>query len=158
MTTLPAQIRLDGHSVGSIEVSGHQLAPFTQGITLHAEVGEQPELALLLVPAAVEIDVDAKVYVPDALASTLRLLGWTPPNPAGVGHEPAQGWAMDHHLQLLVQTEHRADPDPSRGTERRHTGLAMAACSCGYTSGLLPREELPDDEALRALHPRPSRA
>lgn len=55
-----------------------------------------------------------------------------------------QAWALDHWLTVLAQTESRPGPltdEDERWMERRHTGKAMAVCTCGRSSGLIDRAD-----------------
>lgn len=66
-------------------------------------------------------------------------------------------WALDHRLHVLNQSEVRPAPPNDKGerwVERRLTGKAIAACSCGYTTGLIDRSQLPPMKDLAAQHPR----
>lgn len=56
-------------------------------------------------------------------------------------------WTLNHDPHIWRQHEARPGPpdkDGVRSTERRFTGLGTATCSCGYTTGLVPKEQLPD--------------
>lgn len=60
-------------------------------------------------------------------------------------------WATEHRLTLLKQIAGRpsaADSEGQRWMEHRHTGLVLAACNCGYTTGWIPTEELPSEAWL----------
>ncbi|MEE4546474.1 hypothetical protein V2S66_31480 [Streptomyces sp. V4-01] len=64
-------------------------------------------------------------------------------------------WKPDHNPHILLQLEARPGPPNARGirsTERRLTGYGTACCSCGYTTGLLPRDQLPDLLTLVGEH------
>ncbi|MDX3047567.1 hypothetical protein PV378_13795 [Streptomyces scabiei] len=69
----------------------------------------------------------------------------------------AEPWTMSHQLHVFNQVESRPGPPDDEGTrwmERRTTGKATAVCSCGYSSGLVDRGDLPPVDALAAEHPR----
>lgn len=64
-------------------------------------------------------------------------------------------WTAEHRLTLLAQTESSAGTIDHRGQrwlDRRSTGLVLAACNCGYTTGWIPRAELPSYEWLLGKH------
>ena len=66
-------------------------------------------------------------------------------------------WTVDHRLHVLNQIESRLglpDDKGDRWMERRLTGKTIAVCSCGYTSGLVDRDEVPPVEELAIEHPR----
>lgn len=65
-------------------------------------------------------------------------------------------WTRNHQPHILMQMDARsgqATADGTRWTERRLTGLGVALCDCGYTTGLIPREQLPDTAQFAAEHP-----
>jgi hypothetical protein len=72
---------------------------------------------------------------------------------------PAGQWATDHTLHMFNQIEKRPGPETdSEGrhwTEARKTGLAIAVCNCGYSSGWVPRGKLPGRLSLLAQHGTP---
>ena len=64
-------------------------------------------------------------------------------------------WGLAHQPHILMQSEARPGPantEGARWTERRLTGMGTALCSCGYTTGLLPREQLPEIRAFVGEH------
>jgi hypothetical protein len=66
-------------------------------------------------------------------------------------------WTMSHQLHVLNQIESRPGLPNEQGEcwmERRLTGKAIACCSCGYTTGLIDRTDLPPIADLAAQHPR----
>lgn len=79
-----------------------------------------------------------------------------PPSPAAGTAEP---WAAEHRLQVVAQTEARptgaADSQGRHWLERRATGLAIAVCNCGWTTGWVPADELPSMPALLGRHGAP---
>ncbi|WP_340382294.1 hypothetical protein U5640_36310 [Streptomyces sp. SS7] len=74
---------------------------------------------------------------------------------------PADEWATDHMLHLFNQIERRptpaADDEGRHWMEARKTGLAIAVCNCGYSSGWIPRSTLPGRMRLLADHGTPVR-
>jgi uncharacterized ParB-like nuclease family protein len=69
----------------------------------------------------------------------------------------AEPWTMSHQLHVLNQIESRPGPPDEEGVrwmQRRLTGKTTAVCSCGYSSGLVDRDELPPIEELARRHPR----
>ncbi|WP_031514829.1 hypothetical protein [Streptomyces sp. NRRL F-5123] len=65
-------------------------------------------------------------------------------------------WTLNHQPRILIQNEARPgapDTDGRTWTERRLTGLGVAFCDCGYTTGLVPREQLPDGLQFAREHP-----
>ena len=67
----------------------------------------------------------------------------------------ANTWATEHRLTVLAQTEGRpsaADSHGQRWLERRATGLVLAACNCGYTTGWITKQTLPSSAWLIARH------
>lgn len=71
-----------------------------------------------------------------------------------------ESWTLDHRPQIIRQTETRPGPvqsDGSRWIERRLTGMGTASCSCGYTTGLVAREQLPEITAFVGEHSPSSR-
>lgn len=72
-----------------------------------------------------------------------------------------QPWTLEHRPRITNQTEARPgplQPDGHRWIECRPTGLGVASCSCGYTTGLIPREQLLDTRQLAREHPPFGRA
>ncbi|WP_405549704.1 hypothetical protein [Streptomyces microflavus] len=72
---------------------------------------------------------------------------------------PTDTWVAEHRLTLLRQTESSAGPIDHRGQrwlDRRATGLALAACNCGWTTGWIPVTELPSMAELLGRHGIPS--
>lgn len=64
-------------------------------------------------------------------------------------------WTIDHQLHALIQIESRPGPLTDEGVrwmERRLTGKAVAACSCGYSTGLVDSGTLPNIEELAVEH------
>lgn len=72
---------------------------------------------------------------------------------------PGSRWATDHTLHLFNQIERRptpaADSQGQHWTEARKTGLVIAVCNCGYSSGWIPRSKLPGRLTLLAQHGTP---
>lgn len=67
-----------------------------------------------------------------------------------------QDWILDHDLRVLPQLESRpgqGDGQGNRWLNHRFTGKVLAACTCGYTSGLVPPSTLGDLDVLAAAHP-----
>lgn len=65
-------------------------------------------------------------------------------------------WTINHQPHILIQHEARPGPPSPDGppwTERRLTGLGVALCDCGYTTGLIPAERLPDTLQFTREHP-----
>jgi hypothetical protein len=65
-------------------------------------------------------------------------------------------WIVSHDPRVWRQHEARPGPpqaDGARWVERRLTGMGAASCSCGYTTGLVPRDQLPDAQQFAAEHP-----
>jgi hypothetical protein len=65
-------------------------------------------------------------------------------------------WTLGHQPHILMQMEARPGPAAANGTrwvERRLTGLGIALCSCGHTTGLVPSEQLPDTVQFAREHP-----
>lgn len=68
--------------------------------------------------------------------------------------ETAQPWATQHQLHVYGQTESR--PNPTTGWwERRATGLVHLLCNCGYTTGWIPRDQMPSREQMLDEHGSP---
>jgi hypothetical protein len=64
-------------------------------------------------------------------------------------------WATEHRLQVMAQTEARpasADSEGRHWLERRATGLAIALCNCGWTTGWVMADQLPTLPALIGRH------
>ncbi|MET9876565.1 hypothetical protein ABZZ36_18350 [Actinacidiphila glaucinigra] len=64
-------------------------------------------------------------------------------------------WTTDHKVTLLAQVESRpaaADSQGQRWMERRHTGLVLAACNCGWTTGWVPKDQMPSTAELLGRH------
>jgi hypothetical protein len=67
----------------------------------------------------------------------------------------ADGWVRGHRLYVHQQTEARAgqsDATGARWQETRGTGLLHLVCNCGYSSGWILREDMPDLDQLKAEH------
>jgi len=65
-------------------------------------------------------------------------------------------WVLDHNPAILLQAESRGgepNADGVRWIESRPTGLGMALCSCGYTTGLISRGQLPGPQRFADEHP-----
>ncbi|GAA2737864.1 hypothetical protein [Actinocorallia aurantiaca] len=63
-------------------------------------------------------------------------------------------WQIRHRLRISAQFEWR--PGEGDWVEHRATGLVMAWCPCGYTSGWVAKDALPPVEELRTEHPIPT--
>lgn len=64
-------------------------------------------------------------------------------------------WTLDHNPHIWLQHEARPMPPDENGrrwTERRLTGYGTACCSCGYTTGLVQRDQLPDIRTFIGQH------
>lgn len=73
---------------------------------------------------------------------------------------PAGQWATDHTLHMFNQIAQQPGPADSEGRhymEARKTGLVIAVCNCGYSSGWVPRGKLPGHLSLLAQHGTPVR-
>lgn len=61
-------------------------------------------------------------------------------------------WTTGHQLVVRRQWQTRPGPlDKASGVrwaETRETGLVLAACNCGYTTGWIPRADLPSRAEL----------
>lgn len=55
-------------------------------------------------------------------------------------------WVANHQLHLLNQTASR--PGPGGWVERQPTGLSLAVCNCGYSSGWVATDQLRPAELL----------
>ncbi|MFJ5059037.1 hypothetical protein ACIP96_06410 [Streptomyces nigra] len=64
-------------------------------------------------------------------------------------------WATPHALHVAQQIQSRlgpADEEGQRWMEHRRTGLVNASCNCGYSTGWIPREQLPATDELYRQH------
>ncbi|WP_405413909.1 hypothetical protein [Streptomyces rubiginosohelvolus] len=71
----------------------------------------------------------------------------------------SDSWVTEHRLTLLAQSESSAGPIDERGQrwlDRRATGLVLAACNCGWTTGWIPSAELPGQAWLIGKHGIPA--
>lgn len=72
----------------------------------------------------------------------------------------AAPWTTNHTLHLIAQTQSRptpaADAQGDHWMEHRPTGLAIAVCNCGYTTGWIPKDQLPSLGQLIARHSPPT--
>lgn len=62
-----------------------------------------------------------------------------------------QPWTIDHRVTLFQQTKSRPGPVDGNGdqwVEREATGLMLAVCNCGYTTGWIPKADMPDHAVL----------
>jgi len=67
----------------------------------------------------------------------------------------AQPWTTGHDLSVHNQIESRPGPAQEDGitwADNRSTGMVHVLCNCGYSSGWIPRQEMPSFEQLRAAH------
>jgi hypothetical protein len=65
-----------------------------------------------------------------------------------------QPWVKPHVLQVFKQVERR--PDKGSGwMETQGTGLVHLLCNCGYSTGWISREQVPNSEELAAEHEKP---
>ncbi|USQ82641.1 hypothetical protein NFX46_01965 [Streptomyces phaeoluteigriseus] len=67
-------------------------------------------------------------------------------------------WSKGHRLHIHNQIESRPGPIEADGAswlENRATGMVHLACNCGYSSGWIPRREMPDPMHLKAEHGAP---
>lgn len=71
--------------------------------------------------------------------------------------ETPQPWAARHELHVYGQTESR--PNPATGWwERQSTHLIHLLCNCGYSTGWIPRDQMPSREQLLSEHGTPAGA
>jgi hypothetical protein len=61
-----------------------------------------------------------------------------------------QPWSNVHELQVFNQVEQR--PTDSRWVETQATGQVLVLCNCGYVTGWIPRDQMPDRAELVAAH------
>lgn len=67
-------------------------------------------------------------------------------------------WSKAHRLHIHNQIESRPGPVEDDGTswlENRSAGLVHLVCNCGYSSGWIRRQEMPDPVQLKAEHGAP---
>ncbi|MFJ6645780.1 hypothetical protein ACIQPS_08975 [Streptomyces sp. NPDC091290] len=62
-----------------------------------------------------------------------------------------QPWTQPHELHLFAQTVHRPAED-SDWREAQRTGLVHLLCNCGYSTGWIPRGQMPSLDELSAEH------
>lgn len=74
-----------GH--GTIEIDGTDISRAVHSLTLESTADELPRLRLDLILLDVSTTAEARVLVPEEMASALVALGWTPP-----GEQPPAGW------------------------------------------------------------------
>ena len=73
-------------------------------------------------------------------------------------HVTDEGWPRGHRLHIHNQIESRPGPIEADGAswlENRATGMVHLVCNCGYSSGWIPRREMPDHMQLKAEHGAP---
>lgn len=73
-------------------------------------------------------------------------------------HADSEGWVRGHRLYIHQQTEARAGQHDSTGArwqETRGTGQLNLVCNCGYSTGWVAREDLPNLDQLRSEHGMP---
>ncbi|WP_460067366.1 hypothetical protein [Streptomyces sp. YKOK-I1] len=71
------------------------------------------------------------------------------------------GWATGHRLTIHNQIESRPGPVQDDGTswlENRSVGMVHLLCNCGYSSGWIPRDQMPGPDQLKAEHGVPFEA
>lgn len=64
-------------------------------------------------------------------------------------------WSKGHRLTVHNQIESRPGPAQGDGAswlENRAVGVVHLLCNCGYSSGWIPRAEMPDPDQLKAEH------
>jgi hypothetical protein len=66
---------------GSIVINGVDISRAVRGMTISAEVGKTPTLVLTLVAHELNVGGQTAVQVDEETATTLRALGWSPPEP-----------------------------------------------------------------------------
>jgi hypothetical protein len=67
--------------------------------------------------------------------------------------QPVKPWAKPHELRVFKQTEHR--PGEGGWMEAQHSGQVHLLCNCGYSTGWIPREQMPSRDELLADHGAP---
>ncbi|WP_030682054.1 hypothetical protein [Streptomyces cellulosae] len=67
-----------------------------------------------------------------------------------------QPWVKQHELHVFKQTEQSIDASGWRLING--TGLLHALCNCGYSTGWIPRDQMPSREQLTADHGEPFRS
>ncbi|MFE7966144.1 hypothetical protein ACFU0X_24430 [Streptomyces cellulosae] len=73
-------------------------------------------------------------------------------------HADNEGWVRGHRLYVHQQTEARAgqrDTTGARWQETRGTGRLAVVCNCGYSTGWIARENMPNLDQLRSEHGAP---
>lgn len=59
---------------------------------------------------------------------------------------------LRHSPHTLAQVESCVDPGDHHAVHRRFTGLVNYVCNCGFSSGWVPKDELPDSPDFILAH------
>lgn len=68
-------------------------------------------------------------------------------------------WTKQHELHLHNQVETKPGEPEADGTawmDARSAGMVHLLCNCGYSTGWIPRSDMPSREQLQADHGSPS--
>lgn len=139
--TTTARLYLDPLGIRStVEVEGQQLTS-VHALTIRAEVGEAPVLALDLAVHHTEVDGEFVIQVPEGARADLVALGWTPPA-APYSAEECERIRTDvaaHPRRDLIETIAEAtydlDGEDGGGAGKLHH-LAQARALVGALPGL----------------------
>ncbi len=85
MSDHEVKIRLNGESVGTVEVGGHDMSSDLNWVSLSAGVGNIPRVELGLLAVSLDAELRAEVELSDPSQAALMALGWTPPR------DPSEG-------------------------------------------------------------------
>ncbi|MEU5769808.1 hypothetical protein ABZ782_28225 [Streptomyces asoensis] len=67
-------------------------------------------------------------------------------------------WSKPHRLTIHNQIESRPGPleeDGRAWLENRSAGMVHLLCNCGYSTGWIRRQDMPDPTTLKAEHQAP---